>query len=248
MAMVVHVGYWGGVCIVGGALGTLIGMGVSAAIRASLREDELIDWGWRIPFLLTPVIGFAGYVIRRNIQETEEFEAEAEKSASMGVDTMKAQIYRELVKKHWLEMLLGLFSVVGWCPTFYLVFTWYKRISFTSVIHIIMCIYILVIRTPVYLETIVDIKTYNAWLLNFLFLLLFVFLLPLFGYMADVIVARNDSNKRFYRLYLASSTFIFLVLSIPAYFLLKNDVLGDAVLGYLFLSVPLAMVGSTTRK
>ena len=99
-----------------------------------------------------------------------------------------------------------------------------------------------------YLETIVDIKTYNPWLLNFLFLLLFVFLLPLFGYLGDVIVARNNSDKRFYRLYLAFSTLIFLVFSIPAYFLLKNDVLGDAVLGYLFLSIPLAMVGSITRK
>ena len=107
-------------CIAGAAFGTLLGMGTSAAVRNSVSIEDLRDWGWRIPFLLTPVVGTAGYLLRRNIEETEEFEAESTNSTQE-----RKQVYKDLITKHWLEILLGSFSLIGWCPTFYLVFTWY---------------------------------------------------------------------------------------------------------------------------
>jgi hypothetical protein len=79
-------------------------------------------------------------------------------------------------------------------------------------------------------------------------LLLFALLLPLVGYVMDVLVARSGSKKSSYIIGYAISTLLFLALSGPAFALLKNDVLLDAIIGYLFLTIPISMVGSVTRK
>ena len=38
-----------------------------------------MSWGWRVPFLLSVVVLIAGYLIRRNVEETPAF---AEESAA----------------------------------------------------------------------------------------------------------------------------------------------------------------------
>ena len=121
-------GYWGGLCIAGAAVGTLLGTGVSAAVRNSLSHEDMDEWGWRIPFLLTPLVGLFGYAVRKNLKESEAFEEEARKSASSGEDINKLQIYRDVFKYHWVAITIGALSLVSWCPTFYLVFTWYDSL------------------------------------------------------------------------------------------------------------------------
>jgi MFS family permease len=44
-----------------------------------LPEDQLLSWGWRIPFWLSVVVVFIGYVIRRTLDETPAFLEEKEK-------------------------------------------------------------------------------------------------------------------------------------------------------------------------
>lgn len=217
-------GYWGGLCIAGGAVGTLLGIGVSAIVRHSVSHEDMVEWGWRIPFLITPVVGLFGYAVRRNLKESEAFEEEAQKSASSGEDINKSQIYRDVFKYHWVAITIGALSLVSWCPTFYLVFTW----------------------TPVYLDSIVGVRTYNPWLLNWMNLFLFVLLLPLSGYVMDVLAEKSGSKKKAYIIGYAISVLNFLALSGPAFALLKNDVLSNAVVGYLFLTISLCMVGSIT--
>lgn len=44
-----------------------------------LPEDQLLSWGWRVPFWLSVVVVFIGYVIRRTLDETPAFLEEKEK-------------------------------------------------------------------------------------------------------------------------------------------------------------------------
>jgi MFS transporter, MHS family, proline/betaine transporter len=53
---------------VSGAL--LLGSAVTAGITGLLTEDELLSWGWRIPFLLGLLIGPVGFYIRTRAPET----------------------------------------------------------------------------------------------------------------------------------------------------------------------------------
>jgi metabolite-proton symporter len=42
-------------------------------ITATLTDEQLLDWGWRIPFLLSIVLIVAGVIIRSRVEETPAF-------------------------------------------------------------------------------------------------------------------------------------------------------------------------------
>ncbi|MGI5459656.1 MFS transporter [Streptomyces sp. CA-249302] len=59
------------------ALGLLGGAGVAAVLGSLLTEDQLGDWGWRLPFLLTLPLGLAALWLRLRLDETPAFREEA---------------------------------------------------------------------------------------------------------------------------------------------------------------------------
>jgi MHS family alpha-ketoglutarate permease-like MFS transporter len=55
-------------------LGQLIAVGVLLLLQfVLLTEEELVAWGWRIPFALGAVAAIVGLFLRRNLTETEQF-------------------------------------------------------------------------------------------------------------------------------------------------------------------------------
>jgi MHS family proline/betaine transporter-like MFS transporter len=54
-------------------IGILIGSGVATTTCYVLSEDQILAWGWRIPFLLSAVGGLVGSIIRRTVEEPEQF-------------------------------------------------------------------------------------------------------------------------------------------------------------------------------
>ncbi|NGO42701.1 MFS transporter [Streptomyces ureilyticus] len=66
---------------------------------AALPEDQLLAWGWRIPFWLSFVVAVVGYVIRRTLDETPTFTQQA---ATEGVPKMPLAV---LLREHWADVL-----------------------------------------------------------------------------------------------------------------------------------------------
>lgn len=62
---------------VGNAAGSLIATGVFA-IAAAATGPQFLEWGWRIPFLLSVLVGVGGIVIRLRVSESPEFTAAKE--------------------------------------------------------------------------------------------------------------------------------------------------------------------------
>jgi MHS family proline/betaine transporter-like MFS transporter len=60
------------------ALGLLGGAGVAALLATVLTENQLGDWGWRLPFLLTLPLGLAALWLRLRLDETPAFQEEHE--------------------------------------------------------------------------------------------------------------------------------------------------------------------------
>jgi len=54
--------------------GTLVASGVWAVLLAVLSNDQLLSWGWRIPFLLSFVLMIFAFWVRRNLKESPVFE------------------------------------------------------------------------------------------------------------------------------------------------------------------------------
>ncbi|GAA2344377.1 MFS transporter [Saccharopolyspora halophila] len=65
--------------------GTQAGQVIAAAVflplSAVLSDEAFNSWGWRIPFLLSAGVVFAGYLIRRKVDETQTFLENTEKPA-----------------------------------------------------------------------------------------------------------------------------------------------------------------------
>ncbi|MFJ6851975.1 MFS transporter [Streptomyces sp. NPDC091271] len=66
---------------------------------AALPEEQLLSWGWRIPFWLSVAVAVTGYVIRRTLEETPVFTKQA---ATEGVAKMPLAV---LLRDHWADVL-----------------------------------------------------------------------------------------------------------------------------------------------
>jgi MFS transporter, MHS family, proline/betaine transporter len=58
--------------------GTLLGSGIAAIMTSSLSSAAMLDWGWRVPFLLGVLLLFVGAYLRQNVDETPSYEASRE--------------------------------------------------------------------------------------------------------------------------------------------------------------------------
>jgi MFS family permease len=86
--------------------------GVLGYALSSLMPPEALDaWGWRIPLIVGCLIIPFIYMIRRTLQETEEFAARKHHPTS-------AEIYRSLLL-HWRILLTGVAMVLMTTVSFY---------------------------------------------------------------------------------------------------------------------------------
>lgn len=71
---------------------------------AALPSHLLLSWGWRIPFLVSAIVVVISYFIRRKLEETPEFQAQAAReevpAAPLGV----------LVRDHWRGVVRVFFA------------------------------------------------------------------------------------------------------------------------------------------
>ncbi|MBW8309153.1 MAG: MFS transporter [Candidatus Paracaedibacteraceae bacterium] len=54
-------------------VGILVGSGAAALASYIFSESTLMNWGWRVPFIVGILICFVGFYIRRNIPESPEY-------------------------------------------------------------------------------------------------------------------------------------------------------------------------------
>jgi len=62
--------------------GLLMGSGVAALLNTVLTQEQMNDWGWRVPFLLGGILGPVGVYMRRTMKETPAYEAAAQEPAA----------------------------------------------------------------------------------------------------------------------------------------------------------------------
>ncbi|WP_297201378.1 MFS transporter [uncultured Pluralibacter sp.] len=80
-------------------------------IVTQLPEEAFMSWGWRVPFLLSALLFVVAIYIRKNLDETPEYAAAQEKSASKRKKEQVPLVI--LLKNSWREVLLGFCSLAG---------------------------------------------------------------------------------------------------------------------------------------
>ena len=71
-------GFWASWPQAGVPAGNLLAAAVLAIMAAVQSEAEFLDWGWRVPFVLSALLVVIGWYIRNRVSESPMFEAEIE--------------------------------------------------------------------------------------------------------------------------------------------------------------------------
>lgn len=92
---------------IGVPLGLLMANGVLAIINTIAPGDAFLEWGWRVPFLLSVVLIVVGYFIRHGVEESPVFAqiADRKEHASAPVAV--------LFRKHGLIVLVAALVLAG---------------------------------------------------------------------------------------------------------------------------------------
>src|SRR6202453_4272466 len=92
-------GYFASFTLQGVQAGQILAAAVFLPLSYGLSNEAFVTWGWRIPFLLSVVVLIAGYIIRREVEETPAFTQERGHG-----EVPKAPVIDALTN-HWSDML-----------------------------------------------------------------------------------------------------------------------------------------------
>ncbi|MEY4751945.1 MAG: hypothetical protein RIQ60_4159, partial [Pseudomonadota bacterium] len=92
-------GFYASFTLQGVQAGQILAAAVFLPLAAWLPKEDFNAWGWRIPFLLSFVVIFVGYYIRRSVSETPAFAEEGEQGKVPRAPVVQA------VVNSWPDML-----------------------------------------------------------------------------------------------------------------------------------------------
>ena len=92
---------------IGVPLGLLLASGVMALMALIAPGDAFLEWGWRIPFLLSVVLILVGYYIRRRVEESPVFSEIAERKEQTRMPIV------QLFRRHALLVVIAALVFAG---------------------------------------------------------------------------------------------------------------------------------------
>lgn len=97
-------GSYSGIIISSISLGSTLAAFTLYILTHSISKEQVLDWGWRIPFLMGGVLAIANYFIRNNLQETPEFTSAKNESQQTSIK----EPFLNLIQNYRKEMFLGI--------------------------------------------------------------------------------------------------------------------------------------------
>lgn len=149
-------GFIGSWSIVSILTGMIVGSGVAALINALLSPEDVLAWGWRIPFIAGIALGSVGLYMRLYIKETPEFEAHKKEQ-----DPKESPVHYVMRSKK-REMLFALMIILLNDVGFYTMFAFF----------------------PAHLDSL-GYSMDQALRLNTINMLVLIILIPIMGWLSD---------------------------------------------------------------
>lgn len=103
-------GYYASFTLQGVQAGQIFAAAIFLPLAYFMPDEAFNSWGWRIPFLLSAVVLIAGYIIRREVNETPAFETEEAKAAIPKSPVLEA--FKHSWKNMGLVMCMALMNVI----------------------------------------------------------------------------------------------------------------------------------------
>lgn len=90
----------------GSAAGFMLASALVSWLHTALSPEEMIQWGWRVPFLVGGVLTLIGWIIRQALEETPDFEFLRDE------DKIADAPLKSLLREHW-SLVLALLCIVA---------------------------------------------------------------------------------------------------------------------------------------
>ncbi len=84
--------------------GYIAGAATVTVLHMSVTPAQMLDWGWRVPFLIAGPLGLLGLYMRMKLEETPAFRAYTEQSEQRERQTA-GQGLMTLLRLHWPQLL-----------------------------------------------------------------------------------------------------------------------------------------------
>ncbi|MBC2869633.1 MFS transporter [Streptomyces mexicanus] len=112
--------------------GTFVGYALGSALvtvlNVLLSNDQMLSWGWRIPFLIAGPLGVIGLYMRLKLEESPAFQQQLDEHEKSLAQKSAGSEFRTIVKDHWPELLICMgivllynvtnYMVTGYLPTY----------------------------------------------------------------------------------------------------------------------------------
>ncbi|WTN46247.1 MFS transporter [Streptomyces sp. NBC_00631] len=112
--------------------GTFVGYALGSALvtllNVLLTDEQMLTWGWRLPFLIAGPLGVIGLYMRLKLEESPAFQQQLDAQEKELAQESAHSEFRTIVTRHWPALLIcmGLvllynvtnYMVTGYLPTY----------------------------------------------------------------------------------------------------------------------------------
>ena len=109
-------GFFGSFQQVSTAGGSLLGSAVAAIMTSALSSAAMLDWGWRVPFLLGAVLLLVGAYLRQNVDETPSYEASRQAAPDQSI--VSGLPLGALAFGFTIFWTVAYYTLLAWMPSF----------------------------------------------------------------------------------------------------------------------------------
>ena len=95
-------GFSGSTAFMSMCIGMLLGSGTSALMSYFMLPEDIMNWGWRLPFIAGLLIGIVGLYIRLKLAESPLYKA------AKATKQLAASPVKELFRNSWKELFIGI--------------------------------------------------------------------------------------------------------------------------------------------
>ncbi len=216
-------GFFGSLLEVGTFGGYVLGASVAVILEGILTDDQMMSWGWRLPFFVALPLGFIGIYLRTKLKDTPAFEAQeaaknAPESESHDARDFEGHEFRKILSL-WPSVLVCCGLVIAWNVTNYML---------TSFM-------------PSYFDEVGDrqdgyeITSLTANIMEIIVMVVCLVLIPVFGRLSDRIGRRPI---------VLVGCLSLIVLAVPSILLIRTDNLVCVFLGLLIMGLSLICFSS----
>jgi MHS family proline/betaine transporter-like MFS transporter len=220
-------GWYGSFLEFGTLCGYIAAAGLVVILQTNLSDSEMLSWGWRIPFLIGGPVGAIGLYLRMKLDETPAFAKAAEAEAgAVPADRAERAERPDRIEKSEKQELGSIFRE-QWRPLL-------LCIALVGAYNVTD--YMLLSYMPTYLTDTLDYPATHGTLV----------LICTMAFMLCVINQIGRLSDRFGRKPLLLIGMLgFLVLTVPAFLLLRSSVLWEVSVGMVLLGLSLVCLLGT---